>query len=598
MVFLTVFCVGLGLLIAVLVDRVRFESVAKSVIFLPLAISMVAAGVIWRFMYAYEAPGTPQTGFLNGVLAAFGVAPVPWLTIDTLAFNTILLIIVMTWMWTGFAMVILSAALKGISAELLEAARVDGATEWRVFRYITFPLLLPTIAVVSTTIIITALKAFDIVYTMTNGAFDTDNIALLMYKTMNDRRIRQVERRGGRPPAGDRPDHGAEHQPVPGPGGGPMTAAQNTKSAVANTAVGSQPSPAGRITLNFLVILLMAFWLIPTIGLLVNSFRPAADVANSGWWTGLLSPTNLTLDNYREVLGQSGLDRCVHQQPVHHHPLDDHPDLRRGVRRVRVRVDVRSRSATSCSWWWSACSSSRCRPRSFRSCGCSPTLEFSGSFLSVWLAHTAYGLPFAIYLLRNFMGSLPKEVFESAAIDGANPAVAFFRLAIPMSVPALAALAIFQFLFVWNDLLVALIYLGAVEPGEPAVDGRDREPRQLARERLVPPGCRGVHLDGAAVARLLRAPAVLRPGDHRRSRQGLTGWPGGWDSSSPARRAHPGSLNGGCDRGRANRASSAVRRPRPAARSTRAGASSRATTPAGTSASTAGQRPRRSGVTS
>jgi alpha-glucoside transport system permease protein len=86
-----------------------------------------------------------------------------------------------------------------------------------------------------------------------------------------------------------------------------MTAAQDTKSAVVNTAVGSQPSPAGRITLNFLVILLMAFWLIPTIGLLVNSFRPAADVANSGWWTGLLSPTNLTLDNYREVLGQSGL---------------------------------------------------------------------------------------------------------------------------------------------------------------------------------------------------------------------------------------------------------------------------------------------------
>jgi alpha-glucoside transport system permease protein len=185
-IFLTGFCVGLGLLIAVLVDRVRFESVAKSIIFVPLAISMVAAGVIWRFMYAYEPPGTPQTGFLNGVLAAVGIAPVPWLTIDTLAFNTILLIVVMTWMWTGFAMVILSAALKGISPELLEAARVDGATEWRVFRYITFPLLLPTIAVVSTTIIITALKAFDIVYTMTNGAFDTDNIALLMYKTLND----------------------------------------------------------------------------------------------------------------------------------------------------------------------------------------------------------------------------------------------------------------------------------------------------------------------------------------------------------------------------------------------------------------------------
>jgi alpha-glucoside transport system permease protein len=185
LIVLPLFTVGFGLLIAVLVDRVRYESIAKSLIFLPLAISMVAAGVIWRFMFAYEAPGTPQTGVFNGILAVFGIAPVPWLTIDTLAFNTILLIVVMTWMWTGFAMVILSAALKGISAELLEAARVDGATEWRVFRHITFPLLLPTVAVVSTTIIITALKAFDIVYTMTNGAFDTNNIALLQYKEMS-----------------------------------------------------------------------------------------------------------------------------------------------------------------------------------------------------------------------------------------------------------------------------------------------------------------------------------------------------------------------------------------------------------------------------
>jgi alpha-glucoside transport system permease protein len=92
------------------------------------------------------------------------------------------------------------------------------------------------------------------------------------------------------------------------------------------------------------------------------------------------------------------------------------------------------------------------------------TWGIAGTFLAVWLAHTGYGLPFAIYLLRNFMGSLPREVFESAAIDGASPVTAFFRLALPMSVPAIAALAIFQFLFVWNDLLVALIYIGLVNP--------------------------------------------------------------------------------------------------------------------------------------
>lgn len=184
-VVLTLITVGLGLLIAVLVDRVRYESIAKSVIFVPLAISMTAAGVIWRFMFDYQTKGLAQTGTLNGAITFFGFDPISWLQQQQFAFNTIFLILVMAWMWTGFAMVIISAALKGISAELLEAGRVDGANEWQVFRRIVFPLLLPTIAVVSTTIIITALKAFDIVYVMTNGNFQTDVIANLMIKQMS-----------------------------------------------------------------------------------------------------------------------------------------------------------------------------------------------------------------------------------------------------------------------------------------------------------------------------------------------------------------------------------------------------------------------------
>src|SRR3954454_4864998 len=165
-VLLTLFTVGLGLVIAVLVDRVRYESVAKSVIFVPLAISMTAAAVIWRFMFDYQSPGHAQTGTLNGVLGVFGLGPVSFLQVDTLGLNTVFLILVMAWMWTGFAMVLLSAALKRISAELLDAARVDGATEWQVFRRILFPLLLPPVAVVATAIVITALKAFDIVWVM------------------------------------------------------------------------------------------------------------------------------------------------------------------------------------------------------------------------------------------------------------------------------------------------------------------------------------------------------------------------------------------------------------------------------------------------
>jgi alpha-glucoside transport system permease protein len=184
LVFFTGFTVGMGLVIAILVDRVRYESLAKSIIFLPLAISMVAAGVIWKFMYDFKPPGAPQTGTLNAVLDVVGLGPVAWLSTPEFNLSTFALIAIMVWMWTGFAMVIISAALKGIDPELLEAARVDGANEWQVFRKITLPLLGPTLAVVSTTMIITSLKTFDIVYTLTNGNFDTEVIANLMVKQM------------------------------------------------------------------------------------------------------------------------------------------------------------------------------------------------------------------------------------------------------------------------------------------------------------------------------------------------------------------------------------------------------------------------------
>ena len=183
-VLLPIITVGLGLLIAVIVDRVRYESIAKSVIFLPLAISATAAGVIWFFMFLWQAPGQPQVGTLNGALEVVGAGPVAFLQVDDFRFNTIMLIVVMAWMWTGFAMVIISAAYKGISPELLEAARVDGASEWRVFQGIVWPLLLPTIAVISTTMIITALKAFDLVYVMTGGQFDTGVIAVSMVQQL------------------------------------------------------------------------------------------------------------------------------------------------------------------------------------------------------------------------------------------------------------------------------------------------------------------------------------------------------------------------------------------------------------------------------
>ncbi len=184
LVLLTFFTVGLGMLIAILVDRVRYEAWAKSIIFLPLAISMVAAGVIWKFMYDFRPPGQPQTGTLNATIGTVGLGPVAWLQQPSLRMSTFALIAIMVWMWTGFAMVIISAALKGIDPELLEAGRLDGAGEWQLFRRVTFPLLGPTLAVVSTTMVITSLKTFDIVYTLTNGNYDTEVIANLMIKEM------------------------------------------------------------------------------------------------------------------------------------------------------------------------------------------------------------------------------------------------------------------------------------------------------------------------------------------------------------------------------------------------------------------------------
>lgn len=188
--FFTSVTVVLGLLIAVLTDRVRYESVAKAVIFIPMAISMVAAGVIWKFMYVFQpdAPGFTQWGTLNAALTAVGGSPVGWLVekgkIPIFGVNNFAIIFAGIWMWTGFAMVILSAGLKGIPSEILEAARVDGATERQIFWRITIPMLSTTIAVVATTLVIIALKTFDLVFVMTAGNFDTDVVANQMWSEM------------------------------------------------------------------------------------------------------------------------------------------------------------------------------------------------------------------------------------------------------------------------------------------------------------------------------------------------------------------------------------------------------------------------------
>jgi len=195
LVLFTVLAVGLGLIIAVLTGRVRYESLAKAAIFIPMAISFVAAAVIWRFMYAFKPEGFTQIGLVNAAGAGVGLEPIAWLVEHQLPYvdqllpmplhtNNFALIAVGVWIWTGFAMVVLSAGLKGISTEVIEAARVDGASEWQIFWRITLPMLSPTIAVVATTLVIQALKKFDMVWVMTAGNFGTDVVATLMFKEM------------------------------------------------------------------------------------------------------------------------------------------------------------------------------------------------------------------------------------------------------------------------------------------------------------------------------------------------------------------------------------------------------------------------------
>jgi alpha-glucoside transport system permease protein len=183
LVLYTLFVLFFGLLLAVLFDRVRYEQIVKSLIFLPMAISSVALGVIWKFMFWYQPGDAPQTGTLNYIVVNWlHQSPKTWLTDPNI--NNFSLIAAAIWGITGFSMVILSAALKGIPGELLEAARVDGAGEITIFRRVIFPLMMPTVVVVGTTLVIFALKAFDIVYVMTAGNFGTDVLANRMYKLL------------------------------------------------------------------------------------------------------------------------------------------------------------------------------------------------------------------------------------------------------------------------------------------------------------------------------------------------------------------------------------------------------------------------------
>ncbi len=215
-----------------------------------------------------------------------------------------------------------------------------------------------------------------------------------------------------------------------------------------------------RIPLHLLIFIICVIWLVPTLALLISSFRPENLIATTGWWTALKPPYHFTLSLYVQALSQAGLFQSFLNS------------LFITIPATIIPIMVAAFAAYAFAWMdfpgrnvlfvivvgllvvplqMTLIPVLRIYDK----------LHLSGTFPGIWLAHTAYGLPFAIYLLRNFFGQLPREMLESAYLDGASGFTAFFQLVLPTSVPALASLAIFQFMWVWNDLLVALIFLGS-----------------------------------------------------------------------------------------------------------------------------------------
>ena len=242
-----------------------------------------------------------------------------------------------------------------------------------------------------------------------------------------------------------------------------MTAAREEIAVPQVAAAGFSPegitARLGGLALHVAIIGLTVAWVVPTAGLFFSSFRSLGDIQSSGWWTALAPPFKFTLDNYSHVLSTNDLASHFFNSIMISIPA------------TVIPTTLAAFAAYAFTWmrFWG---------REWLFLGLVgllvvplqvtfipllklfTSLQLSGTFLGIWLAHTGYGLPFAVYLLANFFRALPADLFESAEIDGAGTLTVFFRIVLPLSVPAIASLVIFQFLWVWNDLLVALIYVG------------------------------------------------------------------------------------------------------------------------------------------
>jgi alpha-glucoside transport system permease protein len=214
-----------------------------------------------------------------------------------------------------------------------------------------------------------------------------------------------------------------------------------------------------RLPLHVVIIIFCVVWVVPTVGLIINSFRSTADMASAGWWTTLFPPHGFTLASYQQVLQTENVATSILSSILITIPA------------MVIQLTIATMGAYAFAWmkfpgkdfFFIVIVGLMVVPlqmtfipvlQLFK------TLHLNGTIPAVWLAHSGYGLPFEVFLLRNYLGGLPREIFESAEVDGAGHAVRFLRIAVPMTIPAIASLTIFVFLGIWNDLLVALTFLG------------------------------------------------------------------------------------------------------------------------------------------
>ena len=454
-----------GLTLALLSDRTRrrSESTTTSLIFMPMAISMVGASIIWKFVYQYIEPTLPQIGLLSQVLIWLGVKNPPNWILWT-PWNNCLLIVIMVWIQTGFAMVVLSAAIGAIPGDVLEAASLDGATGWKPFARVTVPLIRGTLVVVLTTITIAVLKIFDIVQTMTGGNFDTsvlanemyspsvvqaDNghgsaLAVILFLGIVPLIVYNVRHSGDAPARQDRDHHRAAHVRQPRHVGLRRGAHRPVDGADLRPPGDLVPAQGGRRGLR-----------------LVDRVHP----------------TSFTLDNDDTVLVSGGYNVSGGLLPYLVNSLV-----------ISIPVTLFALALASMAAYAIAWVPFRFNDVAFFTIVALqvvplqlalipllrlvnlgvhlgpvpivPALHLSGTFFAVWIAHTMFAMPLAIFLLHNVMAQLPKDVMEARRVDGANASTTFRQIVLPLSTPAIAWFAIVQFLWVWNDLLVALTFVG------------------------------------------------------------------------------------------------------------------------------------------